>query len=213
MQIRVAGWEDLADIYAIYCPYVRETAVSFETKEPSFAQFRRRFASVTADYPWLVAVDGETVIGYAYASRAFERAAYDWCCDLAIYFRMESAHHGMASVLYEALMDMLRLQNVRIVYALVTGEMCAASAFMNVWHFRGPAACTPAAISWENGTMSCGWKKSCTHNRSRPLFCHGATWRRERWRPSWQRQIRKGKERRTDGSMGSAEKQKEHARI
>ena len=78
MQIRVAGWEDLADIYAIYCPYVRETAVSFETKEPSFAQFRRRFASVTADYPWLVAVDGETVIGYAYASRAFERAAYDW---------------------------------------------------------------------------------------------------------------------------------------
>ena len=83
MQIRVAGWEDLADIYAIYCPYVRETAVSFETKEPSFAQFRRRFASVTADYPWLVAVDGETVIGYAYASRAFERAAYDWCCDLA----------------------------------------------------------------------------------------------------------------------------------
>ena len=122
MQIRVAGWEDLADIYAIYCPYVRETAVSFETKEPSFAQFRRRFASVTADYPWLVAVDGETVIGYAYASRAFERAAYDWCCDLAIYFRMESAHHGMASVLYEALMDMLRLQNVRIVYALVTGE-------------------------------------------------------------------------------------------
>ena len=60
MQIRVAGWEDLADIYAIYCPYVRETAVSFETKEPSFAQFRRRFASVTADYPWLVAVNGET---------------------------------------------------------------------------------------------------------------------------------------------------------
>ena len=41
MQIRVAGWEDLADIYAIYCPYVRETAVSFETKEPSFAQLRR----------------------------------------------------------------------------------------------------------------------------------------------------------------------------
>ncbi|MFR9255060.1 MAG: N-acetyltransferase family protein [Merdibacter sp.] len=189
MQIRVAGWEDLADIYAIYCPYVRETSVSFETKEPSFAQFRRRFASVTADYPWLVAVDGETVIGYAYASRAFERAAYDWCCDLAIYFRMESAHHGMASVLYEALMDMLRLQNVRIVYALVTGRTCAASFHERMAFQR--ADCLHAC-GYKLEMARCLWLEKERTQQSRPLFCHG-TWRRSGG-GRLARQIRKGKE-------------------
>lgn len=136
MQVRIARWEDLAEIYAIYCPYIQNTTVSFEIETPSFAQFQQRFAHVTADYPWLVVVDDETIIAYAYASRAFARAAYDWCCDLAIYFRMGIAHQGMAAVLYEALMELLRRQNVRIAYALVTGENERSVRFHDRMAFR-----------------------------------------------------------------------------
>ena len=129
MRIRLAQPSDLQAIYEIYCPYILETTIPFETELPSFAQFQDRFQAIIEEYPWLVVEDGHEVIGYAYASRAFERAAYDWCCDLAVYFRKGVSHHGMAAVLYETLLSLLRLQQVRIVYALVTADNAASIRF------------------------------------------------------------------------------------
>ena len=76
---------DAAGILAVYAPYIRETAITFETEVPALAAFERRVAEIGADFPYLVLeVDGE-LAGYAYAHRQAERAAYAWNAELSIY--------------------------------------------------------------------------------------------------------------------------------
>ena len=44
MRIRMAGLEDAAALLAIYAPYVRETAITFEYDVPSEKEFAGRIA-------------------------------------------------------------------------------------------------------------------------------------------------------------------------
>ena len=76
---------DAAGILAVYAPYIRETAVTFETEVPAPDAFTARVAGICADFPYLVLeADGE-LAGYAYAHRQAERAAYAWNAELSIY--------------------------------------------------------------------------------------------------------------------------------
>ena len=83
--IRLADEADAAAVRAIYAPYVRDTAISFETEPPSVEEMGRRIRGVLGHAPWLVAErDGETV-GYAYAGRFHARAAYRWTVEVTVY--------------------------------------------------------------------------------------------------------------------------------
>src|SRR5512141_647816 len=75
-RIRRAEPADAAGILAIYAPIVRETAISFELEPPTLEQMQARIKATTAGLPWLVAESGQAVMGYAYAGRHRERAAY-----------------------------------------------------------------------------------------------------------------------------------------
>ena len=71
--------DDAPALLNIYAPYVRTTAVSFECEPPTEREFAGRIASIGAFYPYLAAREGGrngAIVGYAYASRAQERAAY-----------------------------------------------------------------------------------------------------------------------------------------
>ena len=48
MRIRMAGLEDAAALLAIYAPYVRETAITFEYDVPSEKEFAGRIAHTLA---------------------------------------------------------------------------------------------------------------------------------------------------------------------
>lgn len=74
--IRVAEERDVVPILDIYAPYVRETTITFEYEVPTPEAFLARFEGITRDFPWLVWEEAGAVLGYAYASRPFERAAY-----------------------------------------------------------------------------------------------------------------------------------------
>ena len=51
---------DAAGILAVYAPYIRETAVTFETEVPALEAFMARVAGICADFPYLVLeADGE----------------------------------------------------------------------------------------------------------------------------------------------------------
>ena len=59
-------------------------------------------------FPYLVAeVDGK-VVGYAYASTYYARAAYDWTTELSIYVAKEARGQGIGSALYTALEEELQ---------------------------------------------------------------------------------------------------------
>lgn len=76
--LRPAEEEDIAEMLALYAPYVVQTTVSSEYDAPSMEEFTRRWRTYTQKLPWLVCrIDGE-VVGYGYAAPHRTRAAYQW---------------------------------------------------------------------------------------------------------------------------------------
>lgn len=122
MSIRLAQRSDIPRILEIYAPYVENTTYSFEYEVPSLETFTQRFKKITAQFPWLVWEQAGTVMGYAYASAPFSRAAYSWCAEPSIYLDPRIQGKGVGRQLYLALEQLLRLQGYRVSYAIITTE-------------------------------------------------------------------------------------------
>lgn len=127
--LRFATEADVPAILAIYAPYVRDTTVSFEYEVPSEAAFLERFRTITRDFPWLVWEAGGKILGYTYACRPFERAAYAWCAEPSIYLLPEARGRGIGKRLYLALEEILKMQGYQVLLALITGENTTSAAF------------------------------------------------------------------------------------
>ena len=125
--IREATPADVAGMLGIYAYYVKETAVSFEYEVPTEEEFTRRLEEHKEMYPWLVWEEDGEILGYAYAGRAFERAAYSWNAEISCYLKVKGT--GMGRKLYGIIEEILRLQGVRKVYAVVTSANEPSVAF------------------------------------------------------------------------------------
>ena len=102
-KIRDAKIEDAERLVEIYSHYVLNTAVSFEYEVPSVSEFQQRMISIMDKYPYMVAVDGDTVVGYAYLSAYSTRDAYKWTAANSIYLDKEYRRRGIGSLLYAEL--------------------------------------------------------------------------------------------------------------
>lgn len=114
--IRLAQEADAPEILAIYEPYIKETSITFEYETPSLDEFKNRIRQISSDYPYLVCLSEDRIIGYAYAHRHMERAAYQWNAELSVYLHNAYLGCGIGKTLYNTLIEILQLQNVRNVY-------------------------------------------------------------------------------------------------
>lgn len=113
---------DAAGILAVYAPYIRKTAVTFETEVPAPDAFTARVAGICADFPYLVLeADGE-LAGYAYAHRQAERAAYAWNAELSIYLAGKWRGRGLGAPLYRLLERLLTMQGYVNLYGVITAS-------------------------------------------------------------------------------------------
>ncbi|MBS1883907.1 MAG: N-acetyltransferase [Actinobacteria bacterium] len=119
---------DAAACAAIYAPSVESTPISFEVVPPDAAELGRRMTRYQATHQFLVAEAGRTVLGYAYACRWGERAAYDWAVETSVY--VDDCHHrrGVGRALYAELFERLRAQGYRVAVARITLPNPASSA-------------------------------------------------------------------------------------
>jgi phosphinothricin acetyltransferase len=118
--IRLAGEYDAAQIAEIYRPFCESSVVSFEYTAPSLDEMASRLRVITGQFPWLVLDDGGRVIGYAYASRHSERAAYGWSVNTAVYVRQTHHRRGVGRALYTSLFELLVAQGYYKAYAGIT---------------------------------------------------------------------------------------------
>ena len=118
-KIRLVQETDNARILEIYRPFVEETAISFEHQIPTQQEFTERIRKVALEYPYLVYLFDENIVGYAYAHRHMERAAYQWNATLSVYVDKGFQRQGIGRRLYACLMDILKLQNIHNVYGIV----------------------------------------------------------------------------------------------
>jgi L-amino acid N-acyltransferase YncA len=120
VRVRPVAEPDAERIQAIYAPIVQSTHVSFETEAPTVEETRERIRAKSAHYPWLAAVDGEVLAGYAYAARHRERAAYRWCVEVSVYVHATYRGKGVGKELYLSLFERLRAQGFVNAFAGIT---------------------------------------------------------------------------------------------
>ena len=101
--IRAATPADAAAVAAVYNWYVANTAITFEVDPVSADEMARRIDSVLAAHEWLVLEGERGLIGYAYASRFRERAAYAHATESTIYLRHGAEGKGLGGPLYAEL--------------------------------------------------------------------------------------------------------------
>ena len=134
--IRFAKEADIPAILDIYGPYVLHTAVSFEYSVPTLEEFTERFRSITAQFPWLVWEEDGKILGYAYGSLPFGRAAYRWCAASSIYLAPQAQGRGIGRKLYRALEAILTEQGYRKTYAIITSDNPGSLRFHRQTGFR-----------------------------------------------------------------------------
>lgn len=133
--IRMARADDAPSLAAIYAPSVAGPA-SFELVAPDAAEMASRLAGVLAHAPWLVLERAGVVVGYAYAARHRERAAYRWSIDTSVY--IDPAHHrtGVGRALYGALLPLARAQGFYVAHAGITLPNPASVALHEAFGFE-----------------------------------------------------------------------------
>lgn len=118
--VRDATEDDATACAAIYAPYVRETAVSFEGEPPSPPQMAERIAAAMRTHAWVVLEDDDRLVGYAYGGPHKKRAAYRFSCEVSVYVEQGRRRTGSGRALYEALFERLQARGYRMAVAGMT---------------------------------------------------------------------------------------------
>ncbi len=119
IEIRNATPQDAEALLKIYGPYVKNTAISFEYEVPSVEEFKKRIEKILEKYPYLIAIEDENILGYAYAGAFYGRAAYDWSVETTIYLAPTALKKGVGRMLYEVLEQKLKEQGILNLYACI----------------------------------------------------------------------------------------------
>lgn len=167
MTIRDARRSDVPAMLAIYAPFVEHTAVSFEYDAPTEAEFARRLEEHQAAFPWLVCEENGRVMGYAYAGRAFERAAYGWNAEISCYLAPELRGRGVGRRLYARIEEILTRLGYYKLFAVVTSANAPSVAFHRALGFRD-AACFRNVGYKQGGWYDVLWLEKTLCDRPEP---------------------------------------------
>jgi phosphinothricin acetyltransferase len=128
MIVRPAKDEDAAALAAIYGHHVLHGFGTFEEVPPSVEDMAgRRRAVVERGLPYLVAEDGGTVLGFAYAAPFRPRAAYRYTAEDSVYVAPEAIGRGVGRTVLSAVIAECETLGLRQLMAVIGDSGNAAS--------------------------------------------------------------------------------------
>jgi phosphinothricin acetyltransferase len=128
ISIRAAEVRDVAAITAIYDEAVRFGTASFEIEPPTLQEMTRRFETLRAGgYPYLVADEGNAILGYAYAGPYRARPAYHWSVEDSIYIATPAQRRGIGRLLLGRLIGAAEAGGFRQMIAVIGDTANAGS--------------------------------------------------------------------------------------
>ncbi len=117
--VRPATSADLPAVKAIYDVQVREGIATFDVEPPPLASWESHLSSTEPGDRMLVAVEQDTVLGYAYSSSYRPRPAYRHTRETSVYLAPAAQGRGVGRQLYDELLRLLRTDGVHRAVALV----------------------------------------------------------------------------------------------
>jgi L-amino acid N-acyltransferase YncA len=104
--LRRAVLSDISAITAIYAEAVRNGTASYELEPPTQDEMTARFEALqTGGFPYLAALSGEELVGYAYAGAFRPRPAYRFIVEDSIYLSPSARGRGLGRMLLARLID------------------------------------------------------------------------------------------------------------
>ena len=147
--IRPSLPEDIPSITAIYAHHVLHGTGTFEVTPPTPEDMRARREDVLSKgLPYLVAVDGDNVLGFAYCNWFKPRPAYRFSAEDSIYLDPQAAGKGWGRLLLGELVASAQRAGIRKLIAVIGDSQNHASIGLH------------AALGFQHvGILSdCGWK-------------------------------------------------------
>ena len=130
--IRPAVPADAEQVAAIFAHYVATSVATFEEVPPTAADWRRRLGELgRQNLPFLVALGGETVCGYAYASPWRPKPAYRYTVEDTVYIAPGHTGRGIGSALLAGLLAGCADAGARQVIAVIADTGSDASAALH----------------------------------------------------------------------------------
>ncbi len=144
LHVRPCRESDLEALNDIYNHYIREAHVTFDL-EPLSMEWRREWFShyaETGPYRLFVALDGESLIGYAGSSRFRPKPGYSTSVETSVYIAPEATGKGAGSRLYHELFRSLEGEDLHRAYAGIALPNPASIALHERFGFKRVALFT-----------------------------------------------------------------------
>ena len=147
--IRPSQAADIQAITAIYAHHVLHGTGTFELDPPSQSDMTSRRADVLAKgLPYLVAVDGDKVLGFAYCNWFKPRPAYRFSAEDSIYLAPDAQAQGLGRALLTELAAQAEKVGVRKLIAVIGDSANTGSIAVH----------RSVGFSHVGVLKSCGWK-------------------------------------------------------
>ena len=128
VELRPVTAADVAAVAEIYAHHVLHGTGTFELTPPNVAEMAARVDAVTSGgLPYLVAVSGGDVVGFAYAGPYRPRPAYRFTVEDSIYLRPDATGRGIGALLLRDLLTRCEALGVRQVIAVIGDSANVAS--------------------------------------------------------------------------------------
>lgn len=147
--IRPSQTDDIAQISAIYAHHVLHGTGTFEVDPPSNTDMVQRRADVLGKaLPYLVAVEGSQVLGFAYCNWFKPRPAYRYSAEVSIYLAPQAIGQGLGRSLLAELSTQAERAGVRKLIAVIGDSNNLGSIGVH----------RSAGFGHVGTLKSCGWK-------------------------------------------------------
>lgn len=147
--IRTSQPEDIPAISAIYAHHVLHGTGTFELEPPSQQEMASRRSEVLAKgLPYLVAVDGKQVLGFAYCNWFKPRPAYRFSAEDSVYVAPDAQGLGLGRALLTELAAQAEKAGVRKLIAVIGDSANTGSIAVH----------RSVGFSHVGVLKSCGWK-------------------------------------------------------
>jgi len=135
IELRPATAADCDAIAGIYAHHVLNGLASFEIEPPSADEIARRFRALSeGGFPYVVAVVGGTVAGYAYAGPYRPRPAYRFTVEDSVYVAPDRGGQGIGGLLLARIIEDATAKGFRQMIAVIGDSGNAASIGLHRRH-------------------------------------------------------------------------------
>ncbi|MFV9550652.1 N-acetyltransferase family protein [Algibacter sp. PT7-4] len=118
--IRRLQIQDAEALLKIYNYYVLNTTATFDIDPLTIHMFLEKIKRISAKYPFIVYLENDEILGYAYGSSFRPKPAYNYVAETTVYVKHTAHGKQIGTKLYTELIRQLKETNLHSVLGVLT---------------------------------------------------------------------------------------------